>query len=393
MRLVTLEDLDKILYELREKFFFKRQTESVPLLESIGRVLAEDVYSNKTLPLYDIATMDGYAVNSLDSPPLKLIGEVFPDSPIRKIEKGYACYITTGAPLPEGADAVVKIEEAELTEEGLFFQNVTSGRYVLKKGTDFKENELVVEAGRRISPQEIAMMAVLHIDKIKVLKKYRVGIIATGDEIKKGIVKDVNSFVVASFIKQWGEEPVLLGTAGDDYEELKELMLQGLLYCDTLITTGGVSVGKKDFVIKVIEDEGELILHKVRVRPGKPMAIGIIKNKPVFALPGKPAGAFIAMLSLRKFFLGNIPFPTIKMRMKKTVKIPTPGFEYIIFIKNVDGYAYPVGYKDSPLSIIPENSNYQPSLISNTVKSLLADGFVTTQTDLEKDQVVEVNLF
>lgn len=81
------------------------------------------------------------------------------------------------------------------------------------------------------------------------------------------------------------------------------------------------------------------------------------------------------------------------MRMKKTVKIPIPGFEYIIFIKNVDGYAYPVGYKDSPLSIIPENSNYQPSLISNTVKSLLADGFVTTQTDLEKDQVVEVNLF
>ncbi|GAB5046091.1 molybdopterin molybdotransferase MoeA [Thermodesulfovibrio sp. TK110] len=393
MRLVTLEHLDKILYEFREKFFFKRQSESVSLLESIGRILAEDVYSNKTLPLYDIATMDGYAVNSLDPPPLKLIGEVFPDSPIRKIEKGYACYITTGAPLPEGADAVVKIEEAELTEEGLFFQNITSGRYVLKKGTDFKENELIVEAGRRISPQEIAMMVVLHIDEIKVFKKYRVGIIATGDEIKKGIVKDVNSFVVASFIKQWGEEPVLLGTAGDDYEELKELMLQGLVYCDALITTGGVSVGKKDFVIKVIEDEGELVLHKVRVRPGKPMAIGVIKNKPVFALPGKPAGAFIAMLSLRKFFLGNIPFPKIKMRMKKTVKIPTPGFEYIIFIKNVDGYAYPVGYKDSPLSIIPENSNYQPSLISNAVKSLLADGFVTTQTDLEKDQVVDVNLF
>lgn len=393
MRLVTLEHLDKILYEFREKFFFKRQTESVPLVESIGRILAKDVYSNKTMPLYDIATMDGYAVNSLDSPPLKLIGEVFPDSPIRKIEKGYACYITTGAPLPEGADAVVKIEEAELTEEGLFFQNVTSGRYVLKKGTDFKENELVVEAGRRISPQEIAMMVVLGIDKIKVLKKYKVGIIATGDEIKKGIVKDVNSFVIASFIKQWGEEPVLLGTAGDDYEELKELMFQGLVCCDTVITTGGVSVGKKDFVIKVIEDEGELVLHKVRVRPGKPMAIGVIKNKPVFALPGKPAGAFIAMLSLRKFFLGNIPFPTIKMRMKKTVKVPTPGFEYIIFIKNVNGYAYPVGYKDSPLSIIPENSNYQPSLISNTVKSLLADGFVTTQTDLEKDQVVEVNLF
>lgn len=276
MRLVTLEHLDKILYEFREKFFFKRQTESVPILESIGRILAKDIYSNKTLPLYDIATMDGYAVNSLDPPPLKLIGEVFPDSPIRKIEKGYACYITTGAPLPEGADAVVKIEEAELTEEGLFFQNVTSGRYVLKKGTDFKENELVVEAGRRISPQEIAMMAVLHIDEVEVLKKYRVGIIATGDEIKKGVVKDVNSFVVASFIKQWGEEPVLLGTAGDDYEELKELMIQGLLCCDTLITTGGVSVGKKDFVIKVIEDEGELVLHKVRVRPGKPMAIGVI---------------------------------------------------------------------------------------------------------------------
>jgi len=393
MRLVTLEHLDKILYEFREKFFFKRQIEVVPILESIGRVLAEDIYSDKTLPFYDIATMDGYAVNSFDPPPLKLIGEVFPDSPIRKIERGYACYITTGAPLPEGADAVVKIEEAELTEEGLFFQNITPGRYVLKRGTDFRENELVVEKGRRISPQEIAMMAVLNINNVKVLKKYRVGIIATGDEIKKGIIRDVNSFVVASFIKQWGEDAVFLGTAGDDYEELKELMLKGLMHCDALITTGGVSVGKKDFVVRIIENEGQLVLHKVKVRPGKPMAIGIINDKPVFALPGKPAGAFIAMLSLRKFFLGHIPFPKVKMKMKKTVKLPTPGFEYIIFIKNIDGYAYPVGYKDSPLSIIPENSNYQPSLISNTVKSLLADGFVTTTVDLEKDQEIEVNLF
>lgn len=219
------------------------------------------------------------------------------------------------------------------------------------------------------------------------------GVIASGDEIKKGIIRDVNSPMIMSFIKQWGEEAYYMGVAGDDYSELSEIMHKGLDIFDCLITSGGVSVGKKDFLIRFIKNEGELLIHKVRIRPGKPLAIGIVRKKLIFALPGKPAGAFISMLFLREFFLGKIPFPRIKLPMKKSVKLPVSGFEYIIFIKNIDGYAYPLGYKDSPVNIIPENSNYQPSLISNTVRTLLADGFIITSKDLEKDEEVEINLF
>ncbi len=394
MRFVKVEQVDRILNDLRKDFFFRREIESVELIESVGRILAEDIYSNITLPKYNIATMDGYAVNSSDIPPLKIAGEIFPDTSPLRAERGFAYYITTGSPLPEGSDAVVKIEDAIISEEGLLnYDKVVPGKYVLLRGSDIRENELVIEAGRRITPQEVAMLSALNIQKVKVLKKYKVGVLATGNEIKKGIIRDVNSPMIMAFLKQWNEDYQYLGCCSDDYDELKERVTEALEFCDAIIISGGVSVGKKDYVIKLIENEGELILHKVKMRPGKPMTIGLVKNKLIFALPGKPAGSFISLLNLRKFFIGDIPFPIIKLPMKKDVKLPTPGFEYIIFIKNIDGYAYPLGYKDSPINIIPENSNYQPSLISNTVKTLLADGFILTSEDLKKDQTVEVNLF
>ncbi len=394
MQFVKVEQLDKVLTELRNKFFFRRETEIVELIDSIGRILAEDIYSNTLLPKHNIATMDGYAVNSSDIPPLKIAGEIFPDTSPIKAERGLAYYITTGSPLPEGSDAVVKIEDATITEEGLlFYEKIEPGKYVLLKGSDIRENELLIEAGRRITPREVAILSALNIQKVKVLKKYKVGVLATGNEIKKGIIRDINSPMIMSFIKLWNEDYQYIGCCNDDYDELKEHVMKALKFCDLIIISGGVSVGKKDYVRKLIEDEGELILHKVKMRPGKPMTIGLIKNKLIFALPGKPAGAFISLLNLRKFFIGDIPLPVIKIPIKKDVKLPTPEFEYIIFIKNIDGYAYPFGYKDSPINIIPENSNYQPSLISNTVKALLADGFILTSEDLEKDQLVEVNLF
>lgn len=125
------------------------------------------------MPLYDIATMDGYAVSSADKPPIKIVGEIFPDTPIKKIDRGQAYYITTGSPLPEGANAVVKIEEAEVVEDRLYYSDVTAGRYVLKRGDDFKENELVIEVGRRISTQEVAMLAALGKEEVKVLKNIK----------------------------------------------------------------------------------------------------------------------------------------------------------------------------------------------------------------------------
>ena len=393
--MVTLDESQEIFSKLREQFYFKRDTEVVCLNDSLGRILAEDIYSPKDMPERDIATMDGFAIKSSNSPPLRIVGEIFPNSDSNaKLKDGEAFYITTGSPLPEGADAVLKVELAESMNGELHYsEKIEAGKYVLKKGSEMKKGELVIERGRKISPQEIAVLTSLGYDKVKVFRKLRIAVFSNGDEIKGGKLKDINSAMIMSFIREWGEEPHFLGVAGDNYEEVKELIMKGVRNYDAVITSGGVSVGKKDFVIKVLKDHGDLILYKVRQRPGKPMAVAIVESKPVFALPGKPGGAFVAMLSLRKFFVGDKPYPKLKLKMAKGVKIPTKGFRYIVFIKLIDGLAFPVGYKDSPISILPDNSPYEVSIISNMARSFLADGFLIAESDIKEGEEVEVNLY
>jgi molybdenum cofactor synthesis domain-containing protein len=310
-----------------------------------------------------------------------------------KIGEGECCYITTGSPLPEGADAVVKVELTEVRDGHLYFTGeISEGKYVLREGSEVRKGELLIGRGRKIGPQEIAILTAIDCNRVKVLRKLRVAVFSNGDEMRKEIIKDTNSPMIMNFIRQWGEEVHFLGTAGDDFEEVRNMILKGVRNYDVVITSGGVSVGKKDYVIRVLEEEGELILYKVRQRPGKPMAIGVVNDKPVFALPGKPGGAFVAMLSLRKFFLGDVPFPITKVRIARNVKIPTPGFKYIVFIKLEGRVGYPVGYKGSPVSILSDDSPYEVSLVSNMARSFLADGFIVTEHDLREGEEVEVNL-
>jgi len=393
--MVSLDESQRIFSELREEFYFRRDTEVVTLLDALGRILAEDVFSRKDMPESDIATMDGFAVKSSDSPPLKIVGEIFPNYEGKALLKdGEAYYITTGSPLPEGADAVIKVELTDQINGELHFAGkINSGKYVLKKGSEVRKGELVMERGRRIGPQEIAVLTGLGYERVKVLRKLRVAVFSNGDEIKAGKLKDINSAMIMSFVREWGEEAHFLGVAGDNYDEVRELILRGVSEYDVVITSGGVSVGKKDYVIKVMRDLGEMVLYKIRQRPGKPMAVAVVEGKPVFALPGKPGGAFVAMLSLRKFFVGDRPYPKVKLKMAKGVRIPTPGFRYIVFIKVIDGLAFPVGYKDSPISILPDNSPYEVSVISNMARSFLADGFLIAEKDIGEGEEVEVSLY
>ncbi len=393
--MVSIDDSISFMKKLREKFYYNRGVEEINVDEALDRELAEDIVSPVTLPKHDLATMDGYAIRSSDSYPLKIVGSIYAGNESdTKLNKGEAFYITTGAALPRGADAVLKVELAEVKGSLLYGKKIKSGTYVLKRGSEVKEGEVVIEAKRRIGPQEIAVLHSLGIKKVKVYRKMRVAVFSNGDEIKRGMRNDTNGPMIMSFLRKWGHEPAFLGITDDSYEEIREMIIEGTKEYDAVVTSGGVSVGRKDYVIKVLKEEGDLLLYRVKQRPGKPLAIGIVNNKPVFALPGKPAGAFISMMfALRAFFYGDIPFPKIRAKIAHEVKIPTKGFTYIVFVKIADGKAFPVGYVDSPVRLLPKGDKYAVSLISQMTRTVLADGFLLTERDLEEGEEVEVNLY
>ncbi len=394
--MVSIDDAAKFVDNLRERFYYNRGTEEVSVDEALDRELAEDIVSPVTLPRHDLATMDGYAIKSSDSYPLKIVGSIYAGKEPEDIEikSGEAYYITTGSILPRGADAVLKVELAEVKDGLLYGKKIERGTYVLKRGSEVKKGEVVIEAKRRIGPQEIAVLHSLGIKKVKVYRKMRVAVFSNGDEIKNGKRSDTNAPMIMSFLKRWGHEPAFLGITDDSYEEIREMIIKGAEEYDAVVTSGGVSVGKRDYVIRVLKEEGKLLLYRVKQRPGKPLAVGIVNNKPVFALPGKPAGAFVTtMFVLRRFFYGNIPFPKVRAKIAHEVKIPTKGFTYIVFVKLVDGVAYPVGYVDSPVRLLPKGDKYAVSLISQMTRTVLADGFVLTERNLKDNEEVEVNLY
>ena len=228
--------------------------------------------------------------------------------------------------------------------------------------------------------------------EIPVYKKFRVAVFSNGDEIHNKLIKDANSGMITAFLKEFGCEPVFIGTVPDDLEKVKKKIIKAAGY-DMIITSGGVSVGEKDYVITAIQELGELMMHKVNTRPGKPLAVGVINNKLIFGLPGKPSGAFIAIeLNLRKFF-GASPRPTGKYLLAENIKISTRGFEYIVFAWIKDGKAVPMGCEGSPLNIFKKDEPYNVSVIASSPRSLISDGYIITKKDLIKGDLVDVNLF
>jgi len=392
---VSLERLCEILFGLRERFYFNRCYEEVELLDALDRELAEDICSEVDLPPYDMATMDGFAIRSGDTPPYKIVSEIYAgatgDLELRERE---ACYITTGAKMPRYADSVLKIEIADIKRGYVYPKDdVPKGKYVLKRGEEIKRGEVVIRKGTRLGPRELAVIKSIGRDRVKVYRKIRVAVFSNGDEIKNGVIKDSNSVLIRALLTKWGCEARYMGVAGDEYEEIKDFITSAVKNYDAVLTSGGVSVGEKDYVIQVLRDIGEVIVHKIRQRPGKPLTIAIVDNKPVFALPGKPSGMLSALLSLRAFFLGDVQPPKIRARIAKEIRLPTSGFSYILFVKMSNGYAIPFGYEGSPVEVFGDESPYEVSLISSMSKVFLSDGYIITDKDIPKNKEVEVCMY
>jgi molybdopterin molybdotransferase len=379
------------------------EPEEKPILDCLGQVLAEDVYSTIDIPPLDNSAMDGFAVRAEDtrgasksSPKyLTVIGEIPAGSmPTGEVKPGTTIRIMTGAPLPSGADAVVQFEDTDevarkVSQDGLsqigILHQVERELNVRHKGEDIAKGTLVLEKGRVLRPSEIGVLASLGHSTALVIRRPIVSILATGNELvdiehplPPGKIHNSNTYAIAAQVLRYGGIPSILGIGRDSVPSLNEKIDEGL-NADMIITSGGVSRGDYDIVKGVLANRGEIALWTVCMKPGKPSAFGVIrsgkKKVPHLGLPGNPVSSMVTFEQfarpaiLRMMGKKNLAKPTIQAIMEKDVA-NTDGrrvFVRVVVNKRDDCYyALPTGpqgsgiltsmAKANGLAIIPENT-------------------------------------
>ena len=284
------------------------EPEIVPLLEAAERVLAETVAADRDIPPVTNAAMDGFAVRGEDmvgdTVRLRIVGEVAAGheaAPI--VGPGEAVRIMTGAPVPEGADTVVRFERTRLEGDDVLIMDPPSpGKNVRQAGEDVREGQIVLEHGKVLRPQEIGMLAALGHLEVTVIRRPRVAILGTGDEVvppdqtpRPTQIRDANSYTVAAQVQRYGGVPLLLGVAHDQEELIRQGMREAVERgADFIITSGGVSVGDFDLVKQVMDAEGHMHFWSLNMKPGRPMAFGDVAGTPLLGLPGNPVAAMIS---------------------------------------------------------------------------------------------------
>jgi molybdopterin molybdotransferase len=282
--------------------------ERVKLLESCGRILAEEVVAPWNLPRFSNSAMDGYAVRAEDCGAVLRVTDFVAagGSTAKVVTAGTAIKIMTGAAVPDGCDSVVPFEDAEESEGTVRTTGVVKpGQHIRIAGEDVREGETVLTAGRLVRPFEINMLASFGKEYVTVVRQARVAIVATGDELVelgetpgKGQIVDSNAYSIAAAVSALGAIPTIVGIARDNIASHREKLKEGL-EADVLITSAGVSVGDRDFVREVLEEMGvKTVFWRVKVKPGKAMAFGVKDGRPVFALPGNPVSS---MLTFEEF--------------------------------------------------------------------------------------------
>jgi molybdopterin molybdotransferase len=293
--------------------------EDVPLQQCLGRVLAEDVASRLSHPPVAVSSMDGYALKAADTATspisLKQIGVSQAGGGFEGVVgSGETVRIFTGAPLPQGTDAVQMQENTEAQGDHIkIIQSVTANNFVRAAGMDFAAGDILIEAGTVLSARHIGLAAAMNHPVLPVRRKPRVAILATGNEVAlpgtdlgPSQIISSNSFALHAYVITMGGDPVDLGIAGDTLEEL-HASLEGLLNSDILVTIGGVSVGDYDLVRQVLRDKGlKQIFYKIAMRPGKPLLFGHISNLSVFCMPGNPVSTGVCSLLFLKKALSTM---------------------------------------------------------------------------------------
>jgi molybdopterin molybdotransferase len=340
---------------------------TIPLAEALGLVLAQSAISDCDSPPFDKALMDGYAVRSADFPHgvarLAVIEEVLAGQvPMRPLNAGEATRIMTGAPIPDGADAVIPVEQSRLIPEHdppiveLTADRVSPGKNMLARGASVRAGETVVSAGRLLRPQELGALAELGSDRVRVIPRPTVAVLATGDELVPveqrpgpGQIRNSNETMLVAQLRRFGATPIPLGIARDTPSDLREKISRGLAH-DVLLLSGGVSAGKVDLVPAVLAELGvRPLFHKIRIKPGQPLWFGVYDranpaNAPaavaapgdtggnaccVFGLPGNPVSSMVccekfARTAVRRL-MGIEPAEPVPLRARLKGEFFNPG--------------------------------------------------------------------
>jgi len=319
------------------------QSETLPLLACFGRVVAQDVISPLNVPGFDNAAMDGYAVRMADiekNIPLPVAGKAFAGQPFHgEWPVGSCVRIMTGAPVPAGAEAVVMQEETDVTDAGVRFNApVRNGQNIRRLGEDIRQGAVVFQRGSKLSAAELPVLASLGIPEVTVLRKVRVALFSTGDELQlpgqplaDGQIYDTNRLAVHLMLEQLGCEVINLGIVRDDPTVLRETFIAADQQADVVLSSGGVSVGEADYTKAMLDELGEITFWKLAIKPGKPFAFGRLQHSWFCGLPGNPVSAALTFYQLVQPLLAKLggsndsPLP-LRLRARAVTRLKkTPG--------------------------------------------------------------------
>lgn len=377
LNVVSFEEAKKII---KEKLFTVCTAETAELDFAAERIAAEDIESREDIPAFDRTTVDGWAVKAKDTygagesipAMLDIRGEILMgENADFRILPGQCAKISTGGMLPEGADAVVMVEntDCENGELCLVFKAASPFENVTRRGDDAKKGEIIIPAGTLIRPRHIGVLAAAGYADVPVRKKITAGIISTGDEIVPvgaipscGQVRDVNSHLLRSLLNESGCEAVSLGVVRDDYGELYDAVKDASEKYDVVLISGGSSAGVRDMTAKIISELGEVYAHGIAMKPGKPTILGKAGNTPVFGLPGHPAAAFFVAKTLigpalcEINGLGNTD-RTVRLPLKSNVSSNHGRTEFLC-VKEENGFALPAYAKSGIISMLSKTDGY-----------------------------------
>ena len=365
-------------------------TEKIDLLQSLGRVLAQEVRANRDQPPCDVSAMDGYAVRAADlgAVPVQLavVADIRAgDLPTLTVQAGQCARIMTGAPIPQGADTVIRIEDTRAVSADRVEINlsVEAGNDIRRRGESLRNGEAVLAAGSEITPGVLGILAMVKCAEVLVQRRPRVAILSSGDELEglhdafdANKIPDANSYALLAQVQALGIRPTLLGIARDDPAALREKLEQGLQH-DVLLVSGGTSVGAHDFVRPTLEQLGvRMHFWRVQMRPGHPVAFGTGASCKVFCLPGNPVSSMVCFEQLAAPALRNMMGymrlfrRTLPVRMAQTVAHRPGNVEFVRVVLSRDAHGYlatPTGSQSSgvllsmaradALLVVPSASN------------------------------------
>jgi molybdopterin molybdotransferase len=388
MKLLKVDTVEEVKLKIDAYFdHLRMEDEEIKILEGLGRISSEDIYSTIDLPEFHRSTVDGYAVCSKDtfgvseSLPtfLEVIGKVnMGQTTDLCVESGKAVYVPTGAMLPKGADAVVMIEYAEhLDEETIaVYRPVAPGEGVIHKGEDINKKTRLLIKGKQIRSQDIGALAAIGVNKVKVFQKPKIAILSTGDEIvdpiekvEFGKIRDINTYALSAMAMEMGGAVTYKAVIKDDFNILKNTVESLIDQNDLVVISGGSSVGLKDVTAKVIDDLGEpgVFVHGIAIKPGKPTIIGKVRNTAVLGLPGHPVSAIMIFKVFGEYMIHKMLSKNVRDKIEiqaiSEVNIPSsPGKEtyQMVTLEKKEGQyiAKPIHGKSGAISLIVEAQGY-----------------------------------